>query len=178
MRGMVTGVSEKGCEVAGSALAKVALMATDAPGVRSIMETVAEAKKRKLAIVAGFCWRYNLAERAGFEQIHNGAIGLNYEAPERPASLPEAYWSPDSRHLVAIRTRTAAGREVNWIESSPKDQLQPRLRPDANYAWAMTLWPWGFVRERRSSPRRECCCTQSCPSLVLPRTPVAIRFPR
>jgi len=50
-------------------------MATDAPGVRSIMETVAEAKRRKLAIVAGFCWRYNLAERAGFEQIHNGAIG-------------------------------------------------------------------------------------------------------
>src|SRR5258706_13064871 len=50
-------------------------MATDAPGVRSIMETVAEAKRRKLAIVAGFCWRYNPAERAGFEQIHNGAIG-------------------------------------------------------------------------------------------------------
>ena len=50
-------------------------MATDAPGVRSVMETVEEAKKRKRAIVAGFCWRYNLAERAGFEQIHNGAIG-------------------------------------------------------------------------------------------------------
>src|SRR5436190_7873732 len=36
-------------------------MATDAPGVRSVLETVAEAKKRKRAIVAGFCWRYNLA---------------------------------------------------------------------------------------------------------------------
>jgi myo-inositol 2-dehydrogenase / D-chiro-inositol 1-dehydrogenase len=50
-------------------------MATDAPGVRSVLETVAEAKRRKRAIVAGFCWRYNLAERAGFEQVHNGAIG-------------------------------------------------------------------------------------------------------
>ena len=50
-------------------------MATDAPGVRSILETVEEAKKRKLGIVAGFCWRYNLAERAGFAQIHDGAIG-------------------------------------------------------------------------------------------------------
>src|ERR1043166_3781431 len=50
-------------------------MATDAPGVRSVLETVEEAKRRKRAIVAGFCWRYNLAERAGFEQIHNGAIG-------------------------------------------------------------------------------------------------------
>src|SRR6266852_1548852 len=50
-------------------------MATDAPGVRSVMESVEEAKKRKLAIVAGFCWRYNLAERALFEQVHDGAIG-------------------------------------------------------------------------------------------------------
>lgn len=50
-------------------------MATDAPGVRSVMETVEEAKKRKLALVAGFCWRYNYAERAGFEKIHEGAIG-------------------------------------------------------------------------------------------------------
>ena len=50
-------------------------MATDAPGVRSIMESVEEAKRRKLAIVAGFCWRYNLAERALFEQVHDGAIG-------------------------------------------------------------------------------------------------------
>ena len=50
-------------------------MATDAPGVRSVIETVEEAKKRKLGIVAGFCWRYNLAERAAFEQIHSGAIG-------------------------------------------------------------------------------------------------------
>src|SRR5438034_4613655 len=50
-------------------------MATDAPGVRSIMESVEEAKKRKLAIVAGFCWRYNLAERAAFAKIHEGAVG-------------------------------------------------------------------------------------------------------
>jgi len=50
-------------------------MSTDAPGVRSVLKTVAEAKRRKRALVAGFCWRYNLAERAGFEQIHNGAIG-------------------------------------------------------------------------------------------------------
>jgi myo-inositol 2-dehydrogenase / D-chiro-inositol 1-dehydrogenase len=50
-------------------------MATDAPGVRSVLESVAEAKKRKLAVVAGFCWRYNLAERAGFAQIHDGAVG-------------------------------------------------------------------------------------------------------
>jgi len=50
-------------------------VATDAPGVRSVLETVEEAKMRKLAIVSGLCWRYNLAERALFEKVHQGAIG-------------------------------------------------------------------------------------------------------
>lgn len=50
-------------------------MATDAPGVRSILESAKKAREKKLAIVAGFCWRYNYGERALFERIHNGEIG-------------------------------------------------------------------------------------------------------
>ena len=50
-------------------------MATDAPGVRSIMESVALSKQKKLAICAGFCWRYDNAKRAFFEQVHGGALG-------------------------------------------------------------------------------------------------------
>jgi predicted dehydrogenase len=50
-------------------------MATDAPGVRSIMESVELSKQKKLAICAGFCWRYDNAKRAFFEQVHNGALG-------------------------------------------------------------------------------------------------------
>jgi myo-inositol 2-dehydrogenase / D-chiro-inositol 1-dehydrogenase len=50
-------------------------VATDAPGVRSVMETVAESKKKGLSLVAGFCWRYNLAEQALFERILAGDIG-------------------------------------------------------------------------------------------------------
>ena len=50
-------------------------MAVDAPGVRSVLASAAEARRRGLAIGAGYCWRYNLAERAVMEQIHNGAIG-------------------------------------------------------------------------------------------------------
>jgi myo-inositol 2-dehydrogenase / D-chiro-inositol 1-dehydrogenase len=40
-----------------------------------VLASVAEAKQKKLALVAGFCWRYNLAERALFERMHNGEIG-------------------------------------------------------------------------------------------------------
>lgn len=50
-------------------------MAVDAPGVRSAMATVEEAKKKNLAIVAGFCWRYHDAHRPTFARVHDGAIG-------------------------------------------------------------------------------------------------------
>jgi predicted dehydrogenase len=50
-------------------------MATDAPGVRSVMESARLAKERSLAIVAGFCWRYDNALRELFKRIHDGQIG-------------------------------------------------------------------------------------------------------
>jgi predicted dehydrogenase len=50
-------------------------MATDAPGVRSVMESVRIAKEKKLALVAGFCWRYDSQKREFFKRIHEGEIG-------------------------------------------------------------------------------------------------------
>jgi len=37
------------------------------------------------------------------------------------------YWSPNSKRLVALRTRPAQEHTVYAIESSPKDQVQPKL---------------------------------------------------
>jgi dipeptidyl aminopeptidase/acylaminoacyl peptidase len=39
----------------------------------------------------------------------------------------EFCWSPDSTRLVAIRTAKGDDRKVYYVESSPKDQLQPKL---------------------------------------------------
>ncbi len=50
-------------------------MATDAPGVRSVIESVKIAKEKKLGMVAGFCWRYDLPRRELFKRIHGGEIG-------------------------------------------------------------------------------------------------------
>ena len=36
-------------------------------------------------------------------------------------------WSPDSKHFVSIKTRAAEKHTIYMIESSPKDQLQPKL---------------------------------------------------
>ena len=50
-------------------------MATDAPGLRSVMKSSELAKKKGLAVVAGFCWRYEPGRREFFKRIADGAIG-------------------------------------------------------------------------------------------------------
>ena len=37
------------------------------------------------------------------------------------------YWSPDSMRLVAVRTKKAEPRQVHFVESSPRDQVEPKL---------------------------------------------------
>ena len=49
--------------------------AIDAPGVRSVLASAEKAARDGLAIVSGFCWRYDPGLQAAQEQILNGAIG-------------------------------------------------------------------------------------------------------
>ncbi|MCU0449520.1 MAG: Gfo/Idh/MocA family oxidoreductase [Bernardetiaceae bacterium] len=50
-------------------------MAVDAPGVRRVLAASREAKKKNLAVVSGFCWRYDLPKRALFGKVLAGEIG-------------------------------------------------------------------------------------------------------
>jgi predicted dehydrogenase len=47
----------------------------DAPGIRSVMATVEEAKKKNLSIVSGLCWRYDHGVRETMKRVLDGAIG-------------------------------------------------------------------------------------------------------
>jgi predicted dehydrogenase len=82
-------------------------MATDAPGVRSVLESAKAAKDKDLALVAGFCWRYEPARREFYKRIHDGAIGdiraiyaTYYTGPvkpmppasDRPAGMGDLEW--------------------------------------------------------------------------------------
>ncbi len=49
--------------------------AIDAPGVRSVLRSAEVARQKSLAIVSGFCWRYDHSLRAACAQIRQGAIG-------------------------------------------------------------------------------------------------------
>jgi myo-inositol 2-dehydrogenase / D-chiro-inositol 1-dehydrogenase len=50
-------------------------VSTDAPGIRSVLETVEKAKSKNISLVAGFCWRYNQMIQETVQQVQNGAIG-------------------------------------------------------------------------------------------------------
>jgi len=82
-------------------------MATDAPGVRSVMESAKAAKEKGLSLVAGFCWRYDTPRREFYKRVHDGAIGeiraiyATYyaghvkpmpPATERPAGMGDLEW--------------------------------------------------------------------------------------
>ncbi|MEX2218733.1 MAG: Gfo/Idh/MocA family oxidoreductase [Phycisphaerales bacterium] len=50
-------------------------VAVDAPGVRSVLETVELARQKKLALVSGHCWRYSARERETFGRLCEGGLG-------------------------------------------------------------------------------------------------------
>jgi dipeptidyl aminopeptidase/acylaminoacyl peptidase len=54
-------------------------------------------------------------------------VEREYDFPAPVDSVPDVYWSPDSRHVMALRTRAVTERAVHMINSAPDDQLQPRV---------------------------------------------------
>ena len=50
-------------------------VAVDAPGIRSVLATAEEAKKKNLNIVSGLCWRYDRGVRETMKRVLDGAIG-------------------------------------------------------------------------------------------------------
>jgi len=50
-------------------------VAVDVPGIRKVIEAAKKAADKKLSLVSGFTFRYDLPKRAFFERILNGEIG-------------------------------------------------------------------------------------------------------
>jgi myo-inositol 2-dehydrogenase/D-chiro-inositol 1-dehydrogenase len=50
-------------------------VAVDAPGVRSVLATCEEAKRKGLAVVSGLCLRYSNGFQAIIKRMHEGALG-------------------------------------------------------------------------------------------------------
>lgn len=83
-------------------------MATDAPGVRSVMESVRIAKEKKLALVAGFCWRYDYQKRELFKRIHDGQIG-------QVRAMFGTYLTGPVKPMPTAESRPAGITDLEWM---------------------------------------------------------------
>jgi predicted dehydrogenase len=92
-------------------------MATDGPGVRSVLASVAEAKKKNLALVAGFCWRYDTARREFFKRVHDGALG-------EVRAMYHTYYTGPVKPMPPATARKEGMTDVEW-----------QLRNWYNFAW-------------------------------------------
>ena len=74
-------------------------VAVDAPGVRSVQESCAEAKKKGISLVSGLCYRYDPGKRETIKRIHDGAIGdivainVNYNTSPLKVFQRQPSWS-------------------------------------------------------------------------------------
>ncbi len=115
-------------------------VATDGPGIRMALAAAEMAKQKKLALVAGFCWRYNSPERALFQRINDGEIGdvrvvygTYYTGPvkpmpspsERPEGITDLQWQvrnwPNFYWLSGDSLVEQAVHAVDWMCWAMKD---------------------------------------------------------
>jgi myo-inositol 2-dehydrogenase/D-chiro-inositol 1-dehydrogenase len=50
-------------------------IAVDAPGVRRVLAACEEARRQRLSVVSGLCWRYHNGMRETFRRLLDGAVG-------------------------------------------------------------------------------------------------------
>ncbi|MGA2032034.1 MAG: Gfo/Idh/MocA family oxidoreductase [Thermoguttaceae bacterium] len=78
-------------------------VAVDAPGVRSVLATCAEAKKKNLSIVSGLCLRCSYAFRELVRRIHDGALGEIHTLQAN-----------DYRGAIWTKTRQPGESDMHW----------------------------------------------------------------
>lgn len=92
-------------------------MATDFPGVRSVIESVELSKQKNLAVLAGFCWRYDGQKRELFKRVHDGAIG-------DVRAVYGTYITGPVKPMPAASTRPPGITDLEWM-----------VRNWYNFAW-------------------------------------------
>ena len=82
-------------------------IATDAPGVRSVLATSEKAKQKNLSLVAGFCWRYNNMIQDTFQQMEDGAIG-------KLVAYYATYYTNPVKPMPPASARPAGMSDIEW----------------------------------------------------------------
>jgi predicted dehydrogenase len=117
-------------------------VATDAPGVRSVLESTKLAKEKSLSLAAGLCWRYEGARREFYKRIHDGAIGeiravyaTYYTGPVKP--MPPASKRPAGMGDLEWQMRNW----YNFVWLSGDGLVEQAVHSIDKIAWAMKDQP-------------------------------------
>jgi predicted dehydrogenase len=78
-------------------------VAVDAPGVRSVLATCEEAKRKNLSIVSGLCLRYDPGYQELIKRVHDGAIGKIV-----------ALQANDYRGPIWVKPRESGWSDMTW----------------------------------------------------------------
>ena len=91
-------------------------MATDAPGVQSVMQSIEKARKQGTSIVDGFVWRWTYAQRDTYEKILGGDLG-------------------DLQAIYSSYNNNARKRYVDWNRENTKTDVEYMLRRWYYFTW-------------------------------------------
>ena len=113
-------------------------MATDAPGLRSVLESVAISKNKPFSMLAGFCWRYDYQKKALFERCLGGEIGdirtaygTYLTAPVKP--MPAASTRP--KGISDLEWQVRNWYNFTWL--SGDGLVEQAVHSVDKIAWAM-----------------------------------------
>ncbi|MBL9115966.1 MAG: Gfo/Idh/MocA family oxidoreductase [Verrucomicrobiaceae bacterium] len=120
-------------------------MAVDPAGYRVAMEAVAKAKQKKLNIVAGFCWRYDLARQEAFKRLHGGEVG-------DVIASTHTYHTGPVKPMPKADTRPAGMADVEW-----------QIRNWYNFSW---LCGDGLVEQAVHSVDKLCWAMKDMPPIA------------
>ena len=81
--------------------------ATDSPGVREVMAAQKLAQSKNLALVSGFCWRYNNMIQDAVQQVRKGALG-------RLVAHYSTYYTNPVKPMPPESARPAGMSDIEW----------------------------------------------------------------
>jgi dipeptidyl-peptidase-4 len=104
--------------------------ASDAPSVARIAEPVKSRPRRADDVSPDGNWRASIQDNnlLVFPTAGGDPIRLSTDGTDDDRFTGPIRWSPDSNKIVAFRVKPVKTRQVHIVQSSPPDQLQPKLK--------------------------------------------------
>lgn len=112
------------------ARALAAIEAPENPSMVRVVGRIAAPERRQANRSPDGKWVARLRDHNVFIESSGGgkSFALTTDGTRDDTYLQPIHWSPDSKKLFAFRAKEVGYREIHIVESSPPDQLQPKLR--------------------------------------------------